>query len=92
GGWRGAGGGEETISMADLALTLVSDSEPRDLPSLLARVQNLREDKSQIPLKDALLLHEVFDEHARELAGALSLYCQAAAGGVVRQGDFCRAA
>lgn len=39
--------------------------------------------KTQIPLRDALLLHEVLEEHAQDLEDALGLYSKASSGGAV---------
>lgn len=40
----------ETISMADLALTLVSTCHPRDMPVFLARVQAIQKKRKQASL------------------------------------------
>lgn len=37
----------------------------------------------QIPLKDALLLHEVLEDHAQDLEDALGMYSKASSGGAV---------
>lgn len=50
----GLGGGwwnryeHEMISVADLALTLVSSCHPRDMPRMLARAQAVRKKRSQV--------------------------------------------
>ncbi|CAM9861793.1 unnamed protein product [Scytosiphon promiscuus] len=94
----GAGSGwwtryeHETISMADLALTLVSACHPRDMPMFLTRVQAIQKKRKQIPLKDALLLHEVLEDHAEDLEDALGMYSKASSGGAVEMADFARAA
>ena len=38
----------ETISMSDLVLTLVSTCHPREMPALLTRVQAIRKKKAQV--------------------------------------------
>ncbi|CAB1113123.1 unnamed protein product [Ectocarpus sp. CCAP 1310/34] len=98
GGGEGDGSGwwsrykNDTISMADLALTLVSTSHPRKMPVFLARVQAIQKKRKQIPLRDALLLHEVLEDHAQDLEDALGMYSKASSGGAVTATDFARAA
>ncbi|CAM9506888.1 unnamed protein product [Ectocarpus sp. 4 AP-2014] len=98
GGGEGDGSGwwsrykNDTISMADLALTLVSTCHPRDMPVFLARVQAIQKKRKQIPLRDALLLHEVLEDHAQDLEDALGMYSKASFGGAVTTTDFARAA
>ncbi|CAN0013752.1 unnamed protein product [Ectocarpus fasciculatus] len=98
GGGEGEGAGwwsrykNDTISMADLALTLVSTCHPREMPVFLARVQAIQKKRKQIPLRDALLLHEVLEDHAQDLEDALGMYSKASSGGAVTSTDFARAA
>ncbi|CAM9775990.1 unnamed protein product [Ectocarpus sp. 6 AP-2014] len=98
GGGDGDGSGwwsrykNDTISMADLALTLVSTCHPREMPVFLARVQAIQKKRKQIPLRDALLLHEVLEDHAQDLEDALGMYSKASSGGAVTATDFARAA
>lgn len=43
-----------------------------------------------MPLRDALLLHEILEDHAQDLEDALALYCKASPGaavGPVRDGE-----
>ena len=37
----------------------------------------------QVPLRDALLLHEVLEDHAQDLEDALGMYSKASSGGAV---------
>lgn len=45
-----------------------------------------------MPLRDALLLHEILEDHAQDLEDALALYCKASPGAAVGPADFARAA
>lgn len=38
-----------------------------------------------MPLRDALILHEVLEDHAEDLEDALGLYCKATSRGAVGQ-------
>lgn len=45
----------ETISMADLALTLISSCHPRDIPVLLERVQAIRKKRDEVGIGSCMI-------------------------------------
>lgn len=75
----------ETISRKDLALTLVSSYDPSRLKEAVKYLGDLPKPKAQVPLADAMVLHETLSENCDVVVDALAIYSKVAGGRVSYQ-------